>query len=44
VMVQTLVIRNEQSGQENTTVRFFVPYHGEIGPVAITAKGAGLKK
>lgn len=43
VLVQTLVIRNEQTGQENTTVRYFVPYHGEIGPAAITAKGTGLK-
>jgi hypothetical protein len=39
VLVQTLLIRNEQTGQENTTVRYFLPHQGEIGPVAITAKG-----
>ena len=43
VLVQTLVIRNEETGKENTTVRYFIPHQGEIGPVAVTAKGTGLK-
>ncbi|KAL7551939.1 hypothetical protein ACHAWF_015143 [Thalassiosira exigua] len=40
VLVQTLVIRNEQTGREHTTVRYFVPHQGEIGAPAVTAKGA----
>ena len=43
ILVQTLVIRNERSGKEHTTVRYFVPHQGEIGPAAVTAKGTGLK-
>lgn len=42
LLVQTLAIRNEQTGRENTTVRYFVPHQGEIGPVAVTAKGTGF--
>jgi hypothetical protein len=43
VLVQTLVIVNERSGKEHTTVRYFVPYQGEIGPAAVTAKGTELR-
>ena len=43
VLVQTLVLKNERSGKEHTTVRYFVPHQGEIGPAAVTAKGTGLK-
>ncbi|KAL9188617.1 hypothetical protein ACHAXT_006995 [Thalassiosira profunda] len=43
VLVQTLVIKNEQTGAENTTVRYFVPHEGEIGPAAVTAKGTGVE-
>ena len=43
ILVQTLVVRNERSGKEHTTVRYFVPHQGEIGPTAVTAKGIGLK-
>jgi hypothetical protein len=39
VLVQTLTIKNELNGNENTTVRYFVPYQGEVGAPAATAKG-----
>lgn len=39
VLVQTLVIKNERTGKEHTTVRYFVPHHGEVGMPAVTAKG-----
>lgn len=38
IMVQTLVLKNERSGKEHTTVRYFIPYSGDITP-AVTAKG-----
>ncbi|KAL7534510.1 hypothetical protein ACHAXR_007265 [Thalassiosira sp. AJA248-18] len=44
ILVQTLVIKNERSGKEHTTVRYFVPHQGEIGPAAVTAKGNGKLK
>lgn len=43
ILVQTLVIRNERTGNEHTTTRYFTPHEGEIGPAAVTAKGIGLK-
>lgn len=39
ILIQTLVILNESSGKEHTTVRYFIPFEGEIGPAAVTAKG-----
>mmetsp|Transcript_14375 Transcript_14375/g.30755 ORF Transcript_14375/g.30755 Transcript_14375/m.30755 type:complete len:186 (-) Transcript_14375:59-616(-) len=39
VLVQTLVIRNERNGKEHTTVRYFIPHHGEVAAPAVTAKG-----
>lgn len=42
ILIQTLVIRNERSGKEHTTLRYFVPHQGEIVP-AVTAKSTGLK-
>jgi hypothetical protein len=39
VLVQKLTIKNELNGNENTTVRYFVPYQGEVGAPAATAKG-----
>ena len=38
VMVQILTITNEMTGKEHTTVRYFVPYDGEISAPAATAK------
>lgn len=43
IMVQTLVIKNERTGKEHTTTRYFVPHQGEIGPAAVTAKGTEIK-
>ena len=39
VLIQTLVIRNERTNKEQTTIRYFVPHVGEISAPAITAKG-----
>ena len=41
VLIQNLTIKNERTGKEHTTTRFFVPYQGEIGAPAATAKGSG---
>ena len=39
VLVQKLTIKNELNGNENTTIRYFIPYQGEIPESAATAKG-----
>ena len=44
LLVQTLTIKNELSGKEHTTTRYFVPHEGSIPLAAVTAKGAVGKK
>jgi hypothetical protein len=44
VLVQTLTIKNELSGMEHTTTRYFVPHEGASIPLAATAKGSVGKK
>mmetsp|Transcript_10713 Transcript_10713/g.17691 ORF Transcript_10713/g.17691 Transcript_10713/m.17691 type:complete len:189 (-) Transcript_10713:1938-2504(-) len=44
VLVQTLTIKNELSGKEHTTTRYFVPHEGASIPLAATAKGSVGKK
>jgi len=39
VLVQKLTIKNELNGNEHTTVRYFIPYQGDIPESAVTAKG-----
>jgi hypothetical protein len=39
VLVQKLTIKNELNGNSNTTIRYFVPYQGDLPESAITAKG-----
>ncbi len=43
LLVQTLVVKNERTGKEHTTVRYFIPHQGDVGPAPVTAKGIGLK-
>mmetsp|Transcript_15436 Transcript_15436/g.22011 ORF Transcript_15436/g.22011 Transcript_15436/m.22011 type:complete len:232 (+) Transcript_15436:115-810(+) len=39
VYVQNLTIWNESTGKEHTTTRYFIPFHGQLGPTALTAGG-----
>lgn len=39
VLVQKLTIKNELNGNQNATIRYFIPYQGEIPESAATAKG-----
>jgi hypothetical protein len=43
VLVQKLTIKNELNGNEHTTTRYFIPYHGELPDSAATAKGTDGK-
>jgi hypothetical protein len=44
VYVQELTIRNEKTGKSNVTTRYFIPFHGDIGPTALTAGGNNKKE
>jgi len=44
VYVQELTIRNEKTGKANTTTRYFLPFHGNLGPTALTAGGNNKKE
>lgn len=39
IYVQHLTIVNEATGQTNETIRYFVPFEGEMEPTALTAGG-----
>lgn len=44
VLVQTLTIKNELSGKDHTTTRYFVPHDESVFiPMAATAKGSLAK-
>ena len=44
VYIQRLTIVNESTGKSHETIRYFVPFHGEIGPTALTAGGNKKKE
>ena len=39
IYVQQLTITSEKTKMMNSTTRYFVPFYGEIGPTALTARG-----
>ena len=41
---QELHILNEATGKNHTTIRYFLPHSGEIGPTALTARDTNRKK
>jgi len=41
---QGLHILNEATGKSHTTIRYFLPHSGEIGPTALTARDTNRNK
>jgi hypothetical protein len=44
VYVQQLTICNEKTGKSHVTTRYFLPFHGNVGPTALTAGGNNKKE
>ena len=44
VYIQQLTIVNDSTQKSNITTRYFVPFHGEVGPTALTAGGNKKKE
>mmetsp|Transcript_11012 Transcript_11012/g.13025 ORF Transcript_11012/g.13025 Transcript_11012/m.13025 type:complete len:164 (-) Transcript_11012:63-554(-) len=44
IYIQQLTIMNESTQKSNVTTRYFVPFHGEVGPTALTAGGNKKKE